>query len=353
MFENKHIYYRFVVLLLLSVSISAIAQELRSSMRVETNQLLQYYRSLKDLSQRMLTHNALYEGKCGFGMHAQVLARWKELTQAQRTEFSLLMQADVMQCDTVAGHFHIFYDTTGNNEPALLDNNNQRIPGTAKAYIDSVARIFNHVWDVEVTQMGYTQPPSANGQSYDVYVEDIGYYGLTTPIGLPINGTDIPPQYQSYITVDNDYQENGYKSNGISGLKVTAAHEFHHAIQYGYGFWADDLFAYELTSTWFEDVVYTEVNDYYNWVPLYFSQFSQGLSFNYYENPDYGERCIWAHFLATRFNPSIMRDVWTRMRTQPFLESTDAALGNIGSNLQQHSLNSHIGIIIPLIALIR
>ena len=110
----------------------------------------------------------------------QVINRWKEFSQVQRAELSVLMKADVLQSDTIAGHFHIFYDTTGINEPALLDNNNQRIPGTAKAYIHFVAQIFNHVWDVEIDQMGYSAPPFEIGQLYyNIYVEDMKDYGIT------------------------------------------------------------------------------------------------------------------------------------------------------------------------------
>jgi hypothetical protein len=249
------------------------------------------------------------------------------------------MQPGVMQCDTIAGHFRIYYDTTGQNTPYLLDNFNNPIPGTTKAYIDSVANIFDHVWSVEVDQMGYTAPPFEDGQSYyNIYVVELGssVYGLTMPVGAPINGSSIPPpQYRSYIEIDNDFRE--VKSKGINGLKVTAAHEFHHAIQLGYGFWENDTYAYEITSTWFEDVVYTEVNDYYNYLNWYFDSnpgFWQGLSFydeNYYSGY---ERCIWDHFLAKRFGPSIVREIWESMRNQRFLPSAEVVLSNWGSSLQ-------------------
>jgi hypothetical protein len=312
----------------------AKAKEKRISNQLTTEQLLNSVRSIKHPSFHSAASDTSYRDvKCGFSTQAQVINRWQEFSQAQQAELSVLMKADVMQCDTIAGHFHIFYDTTGINEPALLDNNNQRISGTAKAYIHAVAQIFNHVWDIEVDQMGYTAPPFESGQSYyTINVENIDDYGDTWKILPQINGTDTPARYYSYITVDNDYQE--FATRGINGLKVTAAHEFHHAIQIGsYGFWDNDVYAYELTATWFEDVVYTEVNDYYNYLWNYFRGFSSGLSFN---SSSYGgyERCIFAHYLAKVNTADIMRDIWTGMRTQPFLESADAALVNRGSTLQ-------------------
>ncbi|MGD1045835.1 MAG: MXAN_6640 family putative metalloprotease [Bacteroidota bacterium] len=334
-------YLSLVVLLFSTVSAWAGAEDKGTSKRLTTEQLLNHLRSIKNPSfQPMVSDESFQDVKCGFGIQVQVVNRWQEFSQTQRAELSVLMKADSLQCDTVVGHFRIFYDTSAtslyiDNTPALLDQYNNRIPGTAKAYIDSVARIFNHVWDVEITQMGYTPPPFENGQSYyNIYVQDMQDYGVTTPNGSQINGTDVPPRYYSYITIDNDFQENQYYTHGINGLKVTAAHEFHHAIQMGsYGLWANDLYAYELTSTWFEDVVYTDVNDYYNYLPAYFIGFSYGLSFN---SSSYGgyERSIFAHCLAKIYGADIMKDIWTGMRTQPFLESTDAALVNHGSNLK-------------------
>ena len=339
LWQSIYRWYKYgliVVFLSIPISYQTRSQESVHTIRLNTDRLLEFYRARKNTYGIVpTTDESIVDSKCGFWIQAQLLDRWNELTPELRVEFSRLMQADIMECDTVVGYFHIFYDTSEINEPALLDNNNLRIPGTVKAYIDSVAKIFNHVWDVEINQMGYNAPPFEVGQSYyNVYIKEMApYYGYTWPIEPPINGSEIPPRYCSYIEIDNDYKE--FPSKGINGLEVTAAHEFHHAIQIGsYGYWTDDLFAYELTSTWFEDVVYTEVNDYYNWVPRYFSQFSKGQSLNYYEYPDYGERCIWAHFLTKRFGSNIMSEIWAGMRTQPFLESTNNILIKKGTSLQ-------------------
>jgi len=84
-----------------------------------------------------------------------------------------------------------------------------------------------------------------------------------------ISGTQIPERWTSDIDIDNDFIGSKYNAKGIQALRVTAAHEFHHAIQYGYGWWGE-RYPYELTSTWMEDVVYTDVNDYYQYLPDYF-----------------------------------------------------------------------------------
>ncbi|MCX6120466.1 MAG: hypothetical protein NTX44_02455 [Ignavibacteriales bacterium] len=337
-------YLSLIVLLFSTVSNWAAAEDKGNSKRLTTEQLLNHLRSIKNPSlQPAVSDGSIQDGKCGFGIRAQVINRWQEFSQEQRAELSLLMKANVTQSDTIAGHFHIFYDTTGINEPALLDSINQRILGTAKAYIQYVAQIFNHVWDVEVDQMGYSAPPFESGQSYyNIFVTNVtGEYGSTTPI-LQINGSEYPPRYTSYITIDNDYR--GFTTFGIRGLEVTAAHEFHHAIQMGsYGLFDIDKYRYvhELTSTWMEDVVYTDVNDYYNYLPDYFGRFSDGRAFN--SNPGTGgyERCVWALFMAKQFSANVMRSVWEAMRNSPyqadvdvFLESNAAVLANMDTTLQ-------------------
>lgn len=336
--------YRSVILFFLAASSWASAQVVYSTRQLSADQLLQYFRSLKDPSQQGVYSNELHEGKCGLGIRAQVHSQWNAFSALQKIELKQQMVLSSMQKERVIGRFKILYDTSGTpNVPALLDVNNQPLSNTAEAYVDSVGAIFNYVYSVEVDGLGYSAPPHEQGESYyRIYIQDQGIYGygLTDwdPEAPNLNPSGNPPRYACFVQVDNDFKDQDTK--GINALKVTAAHEFHHVIQIGsYGYRSNDLYAHELTSTWMEDVVYTDVNDYYFYLKWYFgdeqrdSGFWQGWAFN---NSSYGgyERCIWAHYLAKRFSQSIMRDVWTRMRTQPFLESTDAALDSIGSNLQ-------------------
>jgi hypothetical protein len=338
-YSERMTYRRFkycsVILFFLAASSWASAQVVHPPRQLSADQLLQYYRSLKDPSQQGVLSNELHDGKCGLGIRAQVHSQWNAFSAQQKIELKQLMVVSSTQKERVIGRFKIFYDTSGHHVPALLDVNNQPLSNTAEAYVDSVGAIFNYVYSVEVDGLGYPAPPHEQGDScYRIIIQDMTDYGFTDWAEPNLNPSGDPPRYACFVQIDNDFKEQNTK--GINALKVTAAHEFHHVIQVGsYGYRDNDLFAYEITSTWMEDVVYTDVNDYYYYLQNYFNFFSDGLSFNYYDLDHGGyERCIWAHYLAKRFSPSIMRDVWTRMRTQPFLESTDAALVSIGSNLQ-------------------
>jgi len=153
-----------------------------------------------------------------------------------------------------SGKFLIHYDTIGKNAVPLQDNDNNGIPD----YVDSAAYYFDYAYKVEVDSMGYAAPAPDNGwggsDAYDVYLLNVGdykynsspYYGITQS-DFQINKTRKFPCYTSHITIDNDFspldsilnldstRQQTYTEFVIACLKITAAHEFHHAIQYNYG----------------------------------------------------------------------------------------------------------------------
>lgn len=274
--------------------------------------------------------------KCGLRIYAEIRRSWDRMNPSQRAFLLKILQRPSMQTSILSdsGHFRIHYDTSGINTPAFLSAQGQPIPNTAKAYIDSVASIFKHVWNYETNVMGYPPPPHDNdaggGDEYDIYVLDLAnqFYGDTTPEDI-INVSRSNSTYTSYIRVDNDYA--GYYSKGLNGLRVTAAHEFHHGIQLGnYGYWTDDIFFYELTSTWMEEVVYDEIDDYYQYLPSYFAQ--TNVAFNQHGGYDL---VLWGIFLSKRYSPGLMKSIWEHMRAVPSLSANDQTLQEVGSGFKQ------------------
>ena len=274
--------------------------------------------------------------KCGFRWMASVATRASSLPAAAAEEVRSAM-APVALSDIVVGHFRIYYDSTGADAPSLLDAFNQRIPGTALAFVDSVARIFNEVWTEEVDRLGYDAPPLSAG-SYPVYIYDFGntFYGQTVFEGSQLNPGIVPPRYATHIEVDNDFRD--FLTKGMAGLRVTAAHEFHHAIQVGsYGYWDDQRFAMELTSTWMESHVYPAIHDYLQYLPDFFGSgvkpgISAGLSLGD-ETMDGYERCIWGIYLEQQHGPLTMTEVWRQMRSVRFIAASDRALARQGTSM--------------------
>ena len=277
--------------------------------------------------------------KCGLHYQFELRQLWNLYTPEKRAILKAFLARPNLQASLVSpgGRFRVHYDTTGTNTPALLDSLTRRIEGTARAYADSVAATFEYVWQFETRVLGYPPPPADKGvdggNEYDIYILQLGgsFYGQTVFNDEDILNSQRPnPTYSSFIEVDNDYRS-GYFSRGLKGLKVTAAHEFHHAIQLGnYGIWQDDRYYYEITSTWMEDVVYNDINDYYQYLPSYFD--STVVPFNVSNGLiEYG-RALWGKFVEKRFGRDAMRRSWEYMNSIRSLPAIDASLQERGTS---------------------
>ena len=220
---------------------------------------------------------------------------------------------DVWTYDTPEGHFKIWYTEDNSNGDAVpgSDGNETTIP----QYVKDFGSYFENVWTQEIDSMGYKQPASDAGEPnnggdgrFDVYIVDLGSYGYNSHWdGDPV----------SYIVVDNDYS---FTTDQAGSMKVTAAHEFHHAIQNNYNPNADktNLTWYmEATSTWMEDQVYDSVDDNL--------QYLNGSDANdFFYNPDtsidesasemhwYGT-WIFNEFLETKWDQATIRSVWENL----------------------------------------
>ena len=273
----------------------------------------------------------LFPLKCGFGaalvaaavhgsdLGAAALRSGNPALAAQRTFIS------------PSGHFRILFDTEGVDAPALTDADWNGVPD----YIDTVALSFDRAWRVEIDSLGYIAPPASTAGSpyYDVRVRDLAgtMYGQTL-FGDSLRAGVPNPTYRTSIEVDNNYSESkGFRTVGVAALEVTAAHEFHHAIQLGsYGFWSDDVYFYELTSTWMEDVVFPGVNDFFYYLPAFFRR--PDLPFTASNGyAEYG-RCVFGKFIEQRFGAGVMRSAWGNIPSERPLKALGDALSTVGTS---------------------
>jgi hypothetical protein len=128
------------------------------------------------------------------------------------------------------------------------------------------AAALESVYDFEVNHFGYPPPPSDNGEGgdnkYDIYIINTGRdtYGYT------VLENEISPgskRYTAYTVINDDF--NGFYTSGIDAARVTAAHEFVHAIHIGNyinRFFEGDEFFYELSATAMEHFVFATIKDY-------------------------------------------------------------------------------------------
>ena len=319
-----------VAVVLLIGSASAVSQNVISlasaqSVRAQSYEVLRTYMSNGRAS-------SAHE-KCGLPAIAFAFKNRNVLSPEVRSALAIVLTRPVNQKSILSGTFRVHYDTAGVNAPAMLDSLYQRIPGTADQYADSVAAIANYCETFETQVLGYLHSPSdgdaGGGPEYDIYISarDVGDYGETDPdstlIGKPDGGT-----YTSFIQIDNAFQwVNPPVNRGMPGLRVTLAHELHHSIQIGnYGFWGNDIFFYEITSVWMEDVVFTQVNDYYQYETSPEGHFANPqVPFNSDGDIKYS-RAIWGHFIAKRFGRDAMRRTWEEINSAPPLLAIDRAL---------------------------
>lgn len=165
------------------------------------------------------------------------------------------------------GKFRIFYDTTGEHRVPTEDKNRNGIPD----YIDAVGVAFDSAWIFLVDVIGFPPPPLQDS-TYSVYVQNLGSSGIygRTSLDTYIGKNGLADRYTSFIVIDNDYSPfdsaNGIPSfytTGIDAVKITAVHEFFHAIHVGvYGVRFDQQLFYEMSSVWAEIRRYPSIPDY-------------------------------------------------------------------------------------------
>ena len=280
--------------------------------------------------------------KCGLPIISYAARNRQSLPAREARALESLDVRPVMQTSVVAGGFRFHFDTTGIDAPALLNALHQRIPGSARAFVDSAAAIMAYAASVEIDSLGFLPPlqdqPLGGGTEYDIYIMELGsLYGYTSPdVATPEGGTST-----SFITIDNDFIFVFPDSNkGIPALKVTLAHEFHHAIQIGrYGYRPNDVWYHEVTSVWMEDVVFTGVNDYYSYL------FASWSHFRFPETPltsnaliEYS-RGIWGQYMTRKFGGDAMLRTWQGFGAAP----PAAAIDNVLRTSYQSNLRAAFG----------
>ncbi len=250
---------------------------------------------------------------------------------------------------SIPGNFTIHYNVSGADAPPSADGNGNGVPD----WVERVAAEFEFVYGRETGHsdgaLGYTAAPVLPGTPYDIYLQNIGEtgkLGYTDSIDFVAAGSNAST---SYIVVDNDFTEDVYGDyRGVAGLQAAAAHEYHHAIQYGYNFYFDIWYA-EATSTWIEDEVYDAVNQLYSYLPAYLQHSALSLNIpvnvlSTFTGAGYG-RWIFNRHLAERHGPGSIKRIWERLaglappdtkddNVIPMLDVIDAALTqDYGSNL--------------------
>lgn len=225
---------------------------------------------------------------------------------------------------TPNGKIRIHFDTSGTNQPAMVNSVGSRIPNSYQQFIDTLRIILDSVWISEIQIFGFNEPPPdsnrGGGNEYDFYVLELGggLFGQTDiESDLPVGATKANQQYASFIQIDNDFGVD-YRTRGIPAVMATTAHEFHHAIQVGgSGVWeVEQFYFYELCAEAMENTVFRDAKDYLFDVKTYYDRISSITLFQTAISPTTAgyERAIFGMFLMKKYGTVIMKELWNEMR---------------------------------------
>ncbi len=187
----------------------------------------------------------------------------------------------------------------------------------SKKWVATSLRTLKQVWRKEVGKLGYRRPVKdgrrgGRGGKFDVYLKELGSQGLYGYCAPESTKRGYRRLASGYCVLDNDFSRDQFSTKPLKALKVTAAHEFFHAVQFAYDY-REDPWLMEATATWVEERYADDINDNrqylragqveQTYVPL--DTFDQGSSIQYGN---------WAFFeyLGLRFGQGVMKRIWTQ-----------------------------------------
>ena len=185
------------------------------------------------------------------------------------------------------------------------------------AFVAQSLQVMDSVWTSEVDSFGYRAPltDGVRGGSplFDVYLKDLGgqLYGYCAAESAGPKRTA-----RGFCVLDNDFSPTQFPTGTQDGnLRVTAAHEFFHAVQYAYDY-AEDPWMMESTATWMEERIASDVDDnrqYLTYSQLYapYVPLDVFASNSFYQ---YGNWIFW-EYLSTRYGNSIVNKAWREAGT--------------------------------------
>lgn len=212
---------------------------------------------------------------------------------------------------TPDNRFEIHYTLTGPDAVNPSSTNSAGVPDFIYEAGLAAQRAYKLLVDPDSLGMRpHANDNGADGPQFDFYINNRtnSEYGSTVP---EFQGASGP----AYCLIDNDFGP-GYYTQGLDGLRVTVAHEYFHAVQLNYFLRDEDVYFFEISSVWFEDYAYDDINDYYSYLRSWFRELDKPLN-----EPDgshqYGSG-IWLHYLIKRLGTTeVVRLLWERVINEP------------------------------------
>ena len=274
--------------------------------------------------------------KCGFPVMAAVFAERRGAVAPEQRVRPLLMNP--RSYASPGGDFILHFTLEGVDAVPPEDLDSDSIPD----YIEAAAAVLDSIRD-GYRELGWRDPIDDGDGLYDVYFEDLEnlpwgpWFGYTEPVAPT---SSLPPYTSaSYISLENDYPEPVYGHPPLVSLRVTVAHEYHHAIQLAYSLpliepeYNHYIWFAELSAVYHEDIFYDDINDYYNYLVYFLGAPHLSLT-ETTGNHMYGA-ALWAIFLDELHGPETNRLLWTSMAEHSLrpLEAHESFLSERGHSI--------------------
>lgn len=186
----------------------------------------------------------------------------------------------------ISAHFRVHYE-----DPLL------------GGYVDLVLQSAEESYIALIDVLGCYPPPSDNpgggdGRTdfYVIPASGVAFHGRTVPETHTPTGS-FPNAYTSYVEIIDT----------LSSVLLPAivVHEYFHVIQLGYD-GGEDISFLEMISVWSEDYLYDDVNNYLNYLYVFYVQPQIPLMNWTYNN------VTWAKFLSENFGDQVIVDILHR-----------------------------------------
>ena len=298
---------------------------------LDDHYLARFGESRSQIAAAVLQQEAVPAERCGTPLRRDVKRDWQLLEESTRKTLAKYLALPVLSGPeytllSPSGRFRVHYTTSGSD-------------AATAAWALVTGQVFDDAYAAEVLEMGYRTPPATeSGAPYDIYLQDRASareFGYTQDIAPVAPGS---VSRTSFTVVDRAFTSAVYAPlTPQEALQVTAAHEFHHAIQFGYNGYFDIWYG-EATSVWMEDELYDGINQLYTYLAASFagSTLSLDAAVSTSTGGGYG-RWLFNRYLAERHGQAVVKRFWEELALTappagggdiPMVPVIDAVLAN-------------------------
>lgn len=159
------------------------------------------------------------------------------------------------------------------------------VDATTVEYAQAVSEAAERSLEVQFNELGFAPPPPDCGlggdDRLDIYIMHIagGAIGQAVPEQIVGDNPHTPAVERrsaySYLIIDNDMDfleaaaAQGYIADPFDLVRITTAHEVHHAVQFGYDARNAYFGFYESGAVWLETLIYPDLTDAYEYTSLF------------------------------------------------------------------------------------